>query len=105
MDPTQALSDIRELLELRGQPGALGEMADKVEDLDEWMSKGGFPPSQWKRPPGRSPLTEPGEILQGVAHGKRKSYDLGCHGLQCRAANRLRRNLTPAEMKEIPADE
>ena len=100
MDPTACLTDIRELLDLRGQPGALSEMADHVADLDEWMSKGGFPPAQWQKPDGRRPLTEPGVILEGVEHGKRRSYDKGCRCLACRAANRFKRNLTSTEMKE-----
>lgn len=120
MDPTQALTDIRELATRAtvlgdgkrrsptGNRGQLAEvaplLAEKVSDLDEWLSKGGFPPEQWRPRPGRRQLSEPGHILEGVVHGKRRSYDGGCRCLPCRAANRLRRNLTPTEMKEYESN-
>lgn len=107
MDPTQALTDIRNLTQQietrRGKNLAETgvELAEKVEDLDEWMSRGGFPPEQWQRPNGRPRLKEEGPVLEGVVHGKRRSYNEGCRCTLCRAANRLRRNLSPAEIKEI----
>lgn len=100
MDPTQCLADIRELVNESPEVDDIDALPEKVKALDEWMTKGGFPPQQWRRLPGRSPLTEPGDILSGVKHGKRKSYDAGCKCLACRAANRLRRNLTPVELRE-----
>jgi hypothetical protein len=106
MDPTEALSEIRsEISILRAEPrpdeSDVYALVNAVEDLDSWMAGGGFPPEQWRRPMGRPRLTVPGQILQGVEHGRRKSYDMGCHCLPCRAANRLRRNLTDEEVEKF----
>jgi hypothetical protein len=107
VDPTQALTDIRghinEFRTTREElpADAFGDLVTKVQGLDEWMSNGGFLPEQWKRSMGRPRLVRDGPVLDGVEHGKRRSYNEGCHCTLCRAANRLRRNLTPAEIKEI----
>ena len=100
MDPTQALADIRELAKAVLSDDQVHELAERIEGLDDWMTHGGFPPEQWRPRQGRPPLTEPGPVLDGVVHGRRKSYDAGCHCLACRAANRLRRSLTDQEMEE-----
>jgi hypothetical protein len=110
MDPTQTLAEIRAgMSRIRANNKRASVSAAKilehVNQLDEWMSTGGFPPEQWKRPTGRPLLTTPGPVLSEwnghpVAHGMRKSYDHGCRCLACRAANRLRRNLSERETQE-----
>jgi hypothetical protein len=53
-DPNEALARIRALLALRETPGweadtmaILDGLADTVQALDEWMTKGGFLPKEW----------------------------------------------------------
>lgn len=57
MDPDANLEEQRELLKkMRDWDGKFGQdliewgqrLADLVEALDDWMSKGGFPPKAWK---------------------------------------------------------
>ena len=56
MDPNQALIDLRELVEeiLVGGSAAftwkdLAEsLAEAVESMDEWISRGGFLPEDWE---------------------------------------------------------
>lgn len=107
MDPTQALSDIRdhikEFRDSREEPPAdvIGDLFTKVEGLDDWMSKGGFPPEQWRPHNGRPRREEDGDVvLDDVVHGRRAAYNKGCRCVPCTAANRLKRSLTPTEMKE-----
>lgn len=51
MDPTAALAEIRALMfKYRERGLAIREADDlvnRVWDLDVWLMKGGFPPSQW----------------------------------------------------------
>ena len=53
MDPDQLLREIRQLTaDILAGGYALGdepafELAEKVNDLDEWLSKEGFPPAVW----------------------------------------------------------
>lgn len=49
MDPNQTLAEIRKILATLtvGDTQRLAELADKIEDLDEWLSDGGFPPDAW----------------------------------------------------------
>lgn len=59
MDPDVALQQIREVLAEYHQAAvdddpnaanvAMSALAEIVEGLDEWLTKGGFPPSQWQR--------------------------------------------------------
>ena len=83
MDPTQALTDIRELTKTTD-----GELAVKVDGLDEWITRGGFLPEQWRPHVGRPRRTEDGVVLEGVVHGKRASYNKGCRCVECTVANR-----------------
>lgn len=107
MDPTATLTEIRELAEsARLVPEGTGtayDLAEKVSDLDGWLSNGGFLPEQWQATihPGRPRRTEDGTVLEGVIHGRRRSYNLGCRCIPCTAANRLKRNLTDAEYDEL----
>lgn len=107
MDPTVALKNLRTAAgELRATlPRGAHEITDQVldglEDLDNWLSKGGFLPKQWRSSPGRPQLTEDGTTLEGVPHGRRSSYNKGCHERLCRRANTLRRDLTDDEIKEM----
>lgn len=57
MDPNAVLKEIRKLIERasdlesfpRPDPAELlTELASAVEDLDEWLTKGGFLPSAWE---------------------------------------------------------
>lgn len=61
MDPNTALQRIRELTAAINQqhwtalsrdPGGTvtmaAELAELVEGLDEWLSRGGYPPTAWK---------------------------------------------------------
>jgi len=59
MDPNETLTKIRELATKIGQfdfdhpeqlYGTAADLAEHVEALDEWLSKGGFPPDAWGRP-------------------------------------------------------
>jgi hypothetical protein len=112
VDPTEALKNLREAAgELRAHPPhglAAAERVDQVldgfENLDEWLAKGGFLPQQWRASPGRPPMTEDGEALEGVPHGKRSSYNKGCKERLCRRANTLRRDLTEQEIEELTRD-
>ncbi len=51
MDPNETLKELRELIDLvlRGDDTSVFEAATKFEDLDEWISKGGFLPEAWNR--------------------------------------------------------
>ncbi len=53
MDPNTMLEDIRELMlaaESEEQPTheVLADLVNTLADLDEWLSKGGFPPEAWR---------------------------------------------------------
>jgi hypothetical protein len=37
------------------------ELADAFDELDEWLTKGGFAPNQWKPRPPVAPLPQSGE--------------------------------------------
>lgn len=64
MDPDEALKKAREAAkgvieglsyEHRGQPSVedyAGVLAEAFEALDEWLSKGGFLPDDWRRKDG-----------------------------------------------------
>lgn len=62
MDPTETLAKIRSLQqELDSADIAVvwdltPELSEAVKNLDEWISKGGFLPTQWKRHAIRSDL-------------------------------------------------
>ena len=53
MDPTALLERIRDRIAAirRGEDTRLHyrHLAWEMEDLDEWLSKGGFLPEQWER--------------------------------------------------------
>lgn len=62
MDPDEALAALRAAIEEYGNEGyrddveteaaasamVVASILEKFEALDEWMSKGGFPPAAWK---------------------------------------------------------
>ncbi|BCP36387.1 hypothetical protein MINTMi198_17570 [Mycobacterium intracellulare M.i.198] len=52
MDPNEALQDIRNGLAnyfANGIDVDLDHIFDRVEALDEWLSRGGFLPDAWQR--------------------------------------------------------
>ena len=57
MDPNQTLMDIREICrehawdEISDEQAAdmLTVLVDRIEAIDGWLSKGGFPPTAWER--------------------------------------------------------
>jgi hypothetical protein len=54
MDPNTALREIRELADniLNGrQVGDARDLAEKIMALDAWLSRGGFPPEEWREGP------------------------------------------------------
>lgn len=107
MDPDAALADVRvSVSKLKNSRSArasttVAQFVAEVESLDDWMSRGGFAPAAWRVSPGRPRREEDGPILDGVTHGTRTGYNAGCKCLLCTGANRMRRNLTDDETKEI----
>jgi hypothetical protein len=58
MDPNEALRKLRKLAKQLLDEGNAGDaaelgldMAEQFQSLDEWMSKGGFVPTDWRRAP------------------------------------------------------
>jgi hypothetical protein len=55
MDPNAALSRIRELVEANNRVtdasrlDIADELAELIDGLDNWLSRGGFPPDAWDR--------------------------------------------------------
>lgn len=53
MDPNAALRTLREMADdsLDGDAPSVtqSELAEQVRALDEWLSKGGFPPEEWQK--------------------------------------------------------
>jgi hypothetical protein len=82
MDPSETLQEIRELLLAHrtgnGYKGTLEEVAERVEALDDWLSKGGYPPDEWA-PPTASPKTPRGDrkrpTCESYAHNTARSGD------------------------------
>ena len=52
MDPDVVLRDIRSMVEAALDGGRIDteELAEKIESLDNWISRGGFLPAAWRRP-------------------------------------------------------
>ena len=48
MDPDVTLDEIRELCRTCNG-GDMSELVDKINDLDEWLIKGGFLPQEWRK--------------------------------------------------------
>lgn len=79
MDPTELLKELLHALarwkdatahtQQRRQLEAAGELAERLEDLHEWMARGGFKPRQWSRFDGPEPQLDPDEC--------------GCKHIQC----------------------
>ena len=47
MDPNATLAKIRELM-VTGEQRDFFDLAWAIEDLDKWLSSGGFPPEAWR---------------------------------------------------------
>lgn len=72
MDPDATLAEIRQLNEAAKQAPLNVEQTDQlsvlIEALDEWLTKGGFLPTEWNAL--RTPLrTTPGEQTTYVQRG------------------------------------
>ena len=90
MDPTAALQEIRELAAHDDPAEFADTLVERINDLDEWLTKGGFPPQQWNIN-GRPRKEGDGDVvLDGVNHGKASTYAKGCHCAECREANRMK---------------
>lgn len=50
-DPNEALRELRHLIEINGEEDYSEEIAEKFQALDEWLSKGGFLPEDWRLAP------------------------------------------------------
>lgn len=59
MDPDAILAEMRELAAKArgGSPHANRTLRWKFEELDEWLSKGGFLPKEWRKNRSLSPMT------------------------------------------------
>lgn len=94
MDPTEALKDVRSLSErvrtTEQVSDNVGMLIDTVEGLDEWISKGGFLPDQWRNVRRGRPrrVGDGPKVLTGRRHGLRSTYNAGCQCEKCTAANR-----------------
>jgi hypothetical protein len=51
MDPNAALADIRSILADRAEDGSwdADQLAERINDLDNWLTRGGFLPADWQR--------------------------------------------------------
>jgi hypothetical protein len=98
MDPTTALTDLREKVHALEDE----EVAVTFDGLDEWLQRGGFLPQQWsKAAVGRHRADRSQEHLEGFQVGTRRGYNAGCGCNACTMANRLRRNLTQTELRAM----
>ncbi len=96
MDPTTALSDLREKVHKLEDE----EIVTQFDGLDEWLGMGGFLPEQWAAASvGRHRGDRP--VLDSVRHGTRRGYNAGCGCNACTMANRLRRNLDQVELRQM----
>jgi hypothetical protein len=53
MDPDACLREIRDIVQLAGAAEldweeAFERLAERVGGLDDWLSRGGFPPAAWR---------------------------------------------------------
>lgn len=103
MDPTRALTDIRDAsrrLEDTEDP-LVSQLLDDVSGLDDWITKGGYLPDQWRNARrGRPRLEQEGQVRTDVKHGTRTAYNAGCRCADCRAANREAAALYRSRKKE-----
>jgi hypothetical protein len=102
---SRLLAEIREQLETMTSPAEFEDevvtFACLVSNLDQALTYGAAIPEQWVQSDhrqGRPRRTVDGPVLDNVTHGKRESYRVGCRCVPCTAANRVGRNLTPAEL-------
>ena len=92
-DPTGALNTVRRLTSTMQDRGVnergAWELMDTFADLDQHLHAGGALPDQWRAKRGRPRAARnSGEVLEGVEHGLRSSYNKGCTCDLCRKANR-----------------
>ena len=104
MDPNEALRQVRAGMPsaLNSRSPAISAMAEAFEGLDEWLTSGGFMPVDWSPKIGRPRLLEDGDVLDGVEHGKPRSYNKGCRCGLCRTANRERQAFLRAQNRPLP---
>lgn len=48
MDPNATLATIRMIIAAEDYPLKVGDLSDRINALDEWLSKGGFLPDDWR---------------------------------------------------------
>ena len=96
-DPTRMLREIREALAKYNSPNSWDDDRNAAnaiyafEQLDQHMSKGGLLPLQWAAGSGIGRPRRDGDgpvVLDGVSHGTRHTYNMGCRCLACTKANR-----------------
>jgi hypothetical protein len=82
MDPNETLRKIRSMLETRegGEVENSDILAELMESLDEWLSKGGFLPDEWaqhfhRRTLARITDDRQIDIDNAYAEGARSVYD------------------------------
>ena len=49
MDPDATLAEIRDILKNQRPRESAERLRELIESLDQWLSKGGFPPEAWKK--------------------------------------------------------
>lgn len=77
MDPNETLATLRRLTVLYREDGDWDEdethmLVGLIEDLDEWLSKGGFLPAAWVRPEADS---EADDMLDTIVAGNRAALE------------------------------
>lgn len=73
MDPDVTLAEIREHVRIMNDKDVTpstrathGEwLQERVEQLDAYLSRGGFPPSAWNKPPTTTPFGANDRVLAG----------------------------------------
>jgi hypothetical protein len=68
MDPNETLARLRELAEKPVSLDVCEEMQGLFDDLDQWLSKGGFKPAAWDPQPQQYKPGFEGAVLAGAVN-------------------------------------
>lgn len=72
MDPNETLARIRALYDIATNETddneLAAELADAIEDLDYWLTTGGFLPDAWQRPAVAVTVTLDDQARRAIAH-------------------------------------